>query len=351
MFVASSYYAQRHHNVINKTIVYSDTVLPLKDIGNNLKVTTLYDVSEYSLASCLRTIFESNPNVIFNTVQYSKNNKKVYFYTNAEISTKEWEDRDLITYKPITSSAGILEEVKSVLVQEKCMDSDSVSLYDVISVVGSKHNNYKAYEREFERWLEVGMDEYSSWRLNPYSVKTFNYKNNELEIGYNFDYVTFVKVGQDLVIKQSKTYKAQDLLAKCGEEISKFYDRCLVYRELFEQSSKNIKSSNSNFLIDIDKYEVSIFVKSQENRYMNAFELSADVRDREYNYRCNSNAVISAFREKESEIFKRIFIRIEDCPEWTKTALYEIRQKQLAEEMKQQKRLALKRKIFPFLKK
>lgn len=343
--------ARLHSTVINKTIVYSDTVLSLKDMGNNLQITSISDVSEYSLESCLKTIFESNPNVIFNTIQYSKNNKKVYFYTNSKISIKEWEDRNLTTYKPITSSTEILEEVKSVLVQDKCMDSDCVSLYDVISVVGSKHNDYIDREIEFERWLEVGMGEYSSWRLNPYSVKTFNYKNNELEVGYDHDYATFIKVGQDLVIKQSKTWKAQDLLTKCGEEISKYYDRCLEYRDLFEQSSKNIKSSNSNFLINIDNDEISIFVKSQENRYRNDFELSADVRKKEYDYRCNSNAVISAFREKESEIFKRIFIRIDDCPEWTKSALYEIRQKQLVEEMKQQKRLALKRKIFPFLKK
>ncbi len=333
-----------HTTVVNKTIVYSDTVLPLKDIGNNLKVTTVYDVSEYSLERCLRIIFDSNPNVTFNTIQYSKNDKKVYFYTNAEISIKEWEDRDIRFYKPITSRAGILEEVKSILIQDKCMDSDCVSLYDVISVVRSKHNDYSYYQREFENWLKVGMNEYS----NSYSVNTFNYKNMELEI---VDYAIFVKVDQDLVIKQSETYKAQDLLVKCGEEISKYYDRCLEYREFFEQSSKNIKSSNSNFLIDIDKDEVSIFVKSQENRYMNDFELSADVRRNKYDYTCNSNAVISAFREKEAEIFKRIFIRIDDCPEWTKSDLYEIRQKQLSEEMKQQKRLALKRKIFPFLKK
>lgn len=337
--------------IINKTIVYSDTVLPLKDIGNNLKVTSVSDVSEYSLESCLKTIFESNPNVIFNTIQYSKNNKRVYFYTNAEISKKEWEDRNIKFYKPITSSAGILEEVKSILVQDKCMDSECVSLYDVISVVGNKHNNYRYYEREFENWLEIGMDEYSSWRLNPYSVRTFDYKNMELKIGYNFKYTTFVKVGGDLVIKKSEKYKSKYLLTKCGEEISKYYDRCLEYRDLFEQSSKNIKSSNSNFLIDIDSDEVSIFVKSKENGYMNDFELSADVRKNKYDYTCNSNAVISAFRKKEAEIFKRIFIRIDDCPEWTKSALYEIRQKQLSEEMKQQKRLTLKRKIFPFLKK
>jgi len=49
-----SYYHQRvpfvpHTAVINKTIVYSDTVLPLKDSGNNLKVTSISDVMEYEV--------------------------------------------------------------------------------------------------------------------------------------------------------------------------------------------------------------------------------------------------------------------------------------------------------------
>ena len=37
-----------HTTVINKTIVYSDTVLTLKDTGNNLKVTSIENVSESS---------------------------------------------------------------------------------------------------------------------------------------------------------------------------------------------------------------------------------------------------------------------------------------------------------------
>lgn len=83
---AATTYAARINNtnatVVNKTIVYSDTVLPLKDLGSNLKVSTISDVGEYSLERCLKIIFESNPNVVFNTIQYSKNDNKVYFYTN-----------------------------------------------------------------------------------------------------------------------------------------------------------------------------------------------------------------------------------------------------------------------------
>ena len=98
--------------VVNKNIVYSDTVLPLKDTGNNLKVTSISNVSEFSLEKCLKIIFESNPDVIFNTIQYSKKDKTVYFYTDQEISIKQYEESKVTKYEPITSRPQILEEMK-----------------------------------------------------------------------------------------------------------------------------------------------------------------------------------------------------------------------------------------------
>ena len=68
-----------HTTVVNKTIVYSDTVLPLKDAGSNLKVTSISNVSEFSLESCLKKILESNPNVVFNTINIQKTIKKFIF--------------------------------------------------------------------------------------------------------------------------------------------------------------------------------------------------------------------------------------------------------------------------------
>ena len=89
-----------HTTVVNKTIVYSDTVLSLNDKGSNLKITTISNVEEFMLDDCLRIIFESNPNVIFNTVQYSKNDKKVYFYTDKEIDISKYikQGQNTITF-------------------------------------------------------------------------------------------------------------------------------------------------------------------------------------------------------------------------------------------------------------
>ena len=65
-----------------KNIIYSETVLDVKSLGSNIKITSISNVSEYSLKKCLEIIFDSNKDVFFNTIQYSKENKKVYFYTD-----------------------------------------------------------------------------------------------------------------------------------------------------------------------------------------------------------------------------------------------------------------------------
>lgn len=352
-----------HTTVINKTIVYSDTVLPLKDSGSNLKVTSISNVNEFSLEKCLKTIFESNPNVIFNTIQYSKNDKKVYFYTNEVISTKEYEESKITKYKPISSSTEILEELKNIFVAERNKDNDCVSLYDVLNLLKKENYQYKNKKESYESQLDYLINnKYDDVGIIVYG---FDYDTNELRIGFryfkNYDKLNFTKKNGDLFITQSETYRGNDVLAVLGDTLSKLYDEFEKYRNFEKQYNYGFKSINSNFLIDVSKHGVSIYSRNKDT-YSRDFELNAYSYKSEYEYKCNSNVVLSSFYGKETEVLKRIFVRIEDCPEWSQTILFEIRQNQLAEEqkvedeikykeMKKQKRLELTRKIFPFLKK
>ena len=72
--------------------------------------------------------------------------------------------------------------------------------------------------------------------------------------------------------------------------------------------------------------------------------------DDEYRYDCNSSLILDILKDNEDLLFKKIFVRIEDCPEWTREALYNKRKHQLEEEKKKQKKLELKRKFFPWIK-
>ena len=348
-----------HTTVVNKTIVYSDTILPLKNVGSNIKVTSISNVGEFSLENCLKKIFESNPNVVFDTIQYSKSDKIVYFYTNAEISKKAWEDSKISTYKPLTSSFEILEEVKRILLTEKIKDENCISLYDIARLMGKTYDDYDKIKNSYKDYCTF-MVKSSFGSSTSLVIYDFDYHKKELSIGFkyvnDYDKITFCKQNNDLYISKSESCWDKDVFAVLGVELSKLYDELMNFSSRKNEKSHELKAVNSNFLVDISFYGVDIFVKSKD------FKLSSHSYNNTYKCDCNSSVVISAFQGKEKEIFEKIFVKISDCPEWSQPILYEIRQSQLAEEqrvvdeqryreIKKQKRLELKRKIFPFLKK
>ena len=190
-----------HVRIENKKIVYSDTILPLKDKGNNLKLTSIENVSEYSLENCLKTIFESNPDVIFNTVQYSKNDKIVYFYADKEINTSKYKDSTIKKYN-IASSSQILEEVKSILTSEKNLDSDCISLYDIAVLMSNTNRIYSKTVEKYEEDIEYLTNE-------KIIIYDFDYDYNELKIGIKsydkvYKSIIFKKKNGDLYISKSE---------------------------------------------------------------------------------------------------------------------------------------------------
>ena len=364
----------------NKTIVYSDTVLPLKELGNNLKVSTVSGVGEYSLERCLQTIFESNPNVVFNTIQYSKNNKKVYFYTNQEISTKEYEDSKVTNYKPLTTSTEILEETKKILLAEKNKDNDVVSLFDVSLLLKRKDRKYKHEKDKFEDVLdEIVKSKFcdDSAIIN-YGI---DYETKELKIGFkrwrsgDYEKIYFSEKNDELYIAKSESHYAKELFSVTSHILTKLYSDLMQYAD-YQDTNKGkyaIHAVNSDFLVNVWKYGVEIYVKTPNTHFSNDFELNSPAYDNRYDLECNSSIVLDAIRNQEQEIFKRLYVKIDDCPEWCQDELYVIRQNQLInerkqeeerlleeqriadekkyQEMKKQKRLELVRKVFPFIKK
>ena len=144
-----------HTTVVNKTIVYSDTVLSLNDKGSNLKITTISNVEEFMLDDCLRIIFESNPNVIFNTIQYSKNDKKVYFYTDKEIDISKYKKISTIEYRPIKNKQDILEEIKRIISLPKVNRYDCVSLNTAYEFILKKKMSLRIKKNIIKEYLII----------------------------------------------------------------------------------------------------------------------------------------------------------------------------------------------------
>jgi len=273
-------------------------------------------------------------------------NQRVNKSNEATGSSVSRSTKSMTNYNPISSPKEILEELKFILEAERNKDENSIAIYDVINLVRAKRNECRSSDRNLYHRISAltGLDYL-------YLDIDYDSENRYLIVSYNCDKMFFTKQNDDLILVKSECYKAKDILGKCGTEISERYDKFIQDISFYRDYMNNVQSTNSNFKINSDKYSVDI-------KYNNSFTLSAMTYEHEYKYDCNSNNVTSVCRGKEDELFKRIFIMIDDCPEWTREKLYSIRKGQLEEqekleykEMKKQKRLELVRKLNPFRKK
>lgn len=369
-----------HTTFENKKIVYSDTILPLKDIGNNLRIKTIENVSKTDLKYCLEIIFISNPDVVFNTIQYSTKDERVYFYTNKEIFTEVWKRLQLS--KPVNIKTQILQEIKRILTSDENKDYNCISLYDVYKLIRKINKEKIKKERYYMDIIEKNYKYYHTYDIydmyDIYSlILTFDYNKDELEILVGSKPITFSKNYGKLYLKSDKsnTSLGIKLLMECRDVLSAAYDELLMYTNIRRDSSC-VKPLDSIFSAYIFSSAVEIYIRSWEkDSCTEEFNLTKYniSKDKECFCYCNSHEILNVVCGQENEIFKKLFVRIDDCPYWSRESLYEIRKKQLDEEKqklleekiaeeqellerkkkeeKYQKRLNLKRRIFPFLKK
>jgi len=357
--------------IINKNIVYSDTILKLNEVGTNLKITTIDNISEFELEDCLKILFNSNKDTLFNTVQYSKNDKKLIIYADKNIELKEWQKSKTFKYNPITNKKEILEELNSILNYKKTKDPNITSLYTVHQILNEKNITFQNEKNTYEKLIDNKLKElYSD---SAYCVLyDFNYDNNIMTIGFKeYDWdeicdIRFSKKDGDLYIINSKSsLYANEHLVESGKELSKLFDIFIKYKKYNEETKNNIIGTNTNFKIDISSNSIKVYTNTSE------FSISNFIPN-EFEYDCNSLEIIEFIKDREKVLYENIFINISDCPNWMQEDLkilrynelvYEFeKEKELEEirrineierilkERKKEKKLALKRKLLPWIK-
>ena len=352
--------------VVNKNIIYSDTVLPLKEAGNSLNVSSITGVTENDLENCLKVIFKANPDVVFNTIQYSRQNKKLYFYTDKKINTQAYEDSKTQTFRPVRSRVEILEEVKRILTSEKSSDPELISLYDVAVLLKVFRTEYDNAKTKAERKLK----DVASYKFGDgvgIFSHTFDYDKKNLKIRFRryksseFGDIVFGKDNGDLYVVSATSPYTNELMSELGLEISELYDTLLGFEKYRSdsESNYNIRTVNTSFEASVSHYGAGVY---EYDRLEQKFKLFSPSYDNEFHIECNSSMIQEAFKNNEDELFKRIYVPISECPTWCQDALRERRRQQIIEEDKKakeemlreerrQKIQEVKEKIFPFLKK
>ena len=247
----------------------------------------------------------------------------------------------------------IIKEIKRDLVSEENKDNDCISLYDVFLLI---KNAKKDYDRAIYSYGKI-CNSITKFRMGFVSrliIYDFDYDEEELMVGllFNHDYgtTTLSKKDEKLYISKTQSLWINTIFNYLAPVLSELYDKLMGFSIYKNEEYCDLKAVNSNYQVRIGPYGVSILVESSANPLINDLKLSYS--DLGYN-NCDSNIF--------KEISKRIFVKISECPYWSQT-LYEIRQKQLDNEksvedkqlyaeMKKYKKLELKQKIFPRVKK
>ena len=313
-----------------KNIIYSDTVLDVKSLGSNIKITSISNVSEYSFKKCLEIVFNSNKDVFFNTIQYSKENKKVYFYTDKELNLDKWNSLNVINYKPLTNKKEILEEIKRVISSEDIYDEECISLYDVFKLTNKYYTLIERKKNNFKGAIEGNVE---SKFGGIFVIHSYNYKTQEFKCSYaptlNHDYddIVFSYENDDLYLKKSDSYYAEEIFAVASSKIYDYIKYLNEIKNITEECKSNIRPINSNFYADITYNFVSI--KDSRRIFPDNFELSWHNYKKDFDYKCNSGNIIDVVKGNGEVIFKNIFVRIKDCPLWMQEELFDMRKEEL----------------------
>ena len=224
----------------------------------------------------------------------------------------------------------ILNRIQNTIDSKIPKSDDCISLYDVAQLIIDKYNQYEDIRKSYSENLEADME----GKVRSIVVYDFNYEKNEMGIGISTEHfgdykdIRFSKYNGDLFVSSSEESNDIEVMGKCGKTLSKMYDEFEALRGFNTQSNYKARTLNSKFLVHISKFGVEI---KAGNRYVfdYDFELSLRSYKCEYECKCNSCNVMSTVQGNEEKIFKKTFVKIEDCPEWAQPILREIRQEQL----------------------
>ena len=350
--------------VINSSIVFNDSVLNLKEENQKLKLSTIENISEYSLETCIQTILEYNLDVTFHTIQYSKQKQKVYFYADKIISKDGWKYINNFQYTPLQNEKEVLEEIKRLLSSEKSKSKNHTSLYEVKTLHKEEMENFCQKIEHYETKLneafknKLQKDMYPQLSLPYYNENTITLCFRPSKYAQNFR-ILFSKKNNNLYVKKSEYEKYNfEIIDAAGKIISEAYDELIKFSHSINENEFKTKPINSNFKIKFYKESVQIIAQTEYNFFSSdiIFALSHVTPRYTYNKKgytyenCSSNDLVDLLKNNEDELFKSIFIRIEDCPKWMQEELFCRRQNELTEERRTAEEKTDKKKKLSFRK-
>jgi len=216
-------------------------------------------------------------------------------------------------------------------------EAETISLYEILNILKRKKQSeqlMKVY------WLE---------KLNKIGIDNLRIKENEenqkevylkLASSESYEFYLTKEKNQTALKTVNETTEIPDTFTKNKSLLYILYDSFLCFYGANTTSTFHNQAYNANAQVDITKdylkLEVSNFEITYYTHHQNAYSLKAKNNTRKNFFQ----------HESPEEILKRIYLKIDDCPDWIKQELY---QKRATQNL--QKKQARTRKSFPFFPK
>lgn len=339
------------------SIIYSDSPYLVKGLGDKLKVTTICDVIETELKNYLRAITDLNFSAKFYLIQYSKETQKLYIFADKKITIGETKNLNYVSQKEPDIKAKISTAIENAFQAKENNNPDYVSIYEIATLVRKCYEDYGVTKYSGTKRLEEKLN--NIFRNYDLLIRDFDYEKEELTIEFgrllsSWNKVKFTKKNNDLCLVNSSPqydYNKEMLLVEVGEEISTIYDELKGFGAFFNEASNDIKSVNSNFHIEINCNRVKLSIPSLNPNEKRRINIISSSTSEKFDYYYNSYDIIKLTKGREEELFKKIQIKIEDCPKWSQDLLAISRQKKSLSRTSHKKMIKLKERIFPWTQK
>ena len=123
-------------------------------------------------------------------------------------------------------------------------------------------------------------------------------------------YLTITKkLGKIYIIDNDLGINIYKILPNIELKLLELYETILEYKNCINDYRYNIETINSSFTVDIDYYHITI--KKTNNQIL----FSVTPSNLKYEYTSKEN-IDSFIQDHEKEILQKLFIKIEECPNW-----------------------------------
>lgn len=239
--------------------------------------------------------------------------------------------------KCINNLSYVLEDIKNLFCEDQFKKNDCTTLADVLNLMNKYNSKYRFVTDNYSGIFDTIVK-----RIYPHSslyIEDYDFNNRILKINftnYNYNEPIFISVNEynKFCVLNNRCKYSEFVLRSIDKYLEKLFFELDKFKGFKTQHSYVLKSSNTRFRVDINNHSVKLYYRVIADKKLTDFEIKKDIFKNYFSYNCNSQEILDITRGHEKELFKRVFVKIDDCPEWSKSLLTDISQSNKNEQVK-----------------